>query len=227
MILVGFSVIMVTCATLKCVPAEIQKQAFEQDIHGAIINYLAKRTWSVADEMLLSLSASLLASLLDHKKSTRPAEDYNVDHIRKILTLPFLEHLDPDALLDLLNVVSIYLQDDAFVFQTVKTEQIHLVLNLLGLTEDAMRRECGEGTEADMEEEKQCKCLFQRTSCTTVSAMFLAILSTSLWSSATKDRIRAATTRDSRTNLLTLCRSPIPKRFLSKSGRPFVAAPIQ
>lgn len=172
MILVGFSVIMVTCATLKCAPADVQKQAFEQDIHGAIINYLTKRTWSVADEMLLSLSASLLASLLDHKKSTRPAEDYPVDHVRKILTLPFLEHLDPDALLDLLNVVSIYLQDDAFIFQTVKTEQIHLVLNLLGLTEDAMRRECGEGTEADMEEEKQCKFPFQRTSCTTVSAMF-------------------------------------------------------
>lgn len=155
----------------KCVPAEIQKQAFEQDIHGAIINYLAKRSWSVADEMLLSLSASLLASLLDHKKSTRPAENYSEDHVHNILTLPFLEHLGPDALLDLMNVVSVYLQDDAFVLQIVKNEQIHLVLNLLGLTEDAMRRECGEGTEADVEEEKQCKCLFQPIFFTTVSAM--------------------------------------------------------
>lgn len=132
----------------------MQQQALEQNIDKAVIGYVHTRKWTESDEALLSITAALLASLIEHKPQVRPSEDYIQDSISDILRLPSIKHWDSDAFLEVLQVVCGYLQDEQFVQQTVEYKQVHLVWGVLVLTE-AMRRKADDEDDEDEDEDEE------------------------------------------------------------------------
>jgi len=117
------------------------------------------------DETLLSIATSLLVSLFELKNSVRQREEHSAESVEKLLKLPFNEHLDSDAFLDVLSVVSVHLQDETILLQVVQHKKVHLVWDILLLTEDVMSRESDQGEEVDEQDEKQCKSFISCSFC--------------------------------------------------------------
>ncbi|GAB7353376.1 hypothetical protein MBLNU459_g3856t1 [Dothideomycetes sp. NU459] len=132
-----------------------QQQAFRSSIHVAVASYMARRTWSAADEPLLSISTDLLARLVDHKRDIRPKEDYDdlvslVQDLHTVLALG----LDPTMFLDVSDVICTYLQtDDGFALAAVREMHISLVWDcLLRAEKMRTRREQG-GLETSLDDD--------------------------------------------------------------------------
>lgn len=121
-----------------------------QHVNIALVHYVSSRRWGDEDDMLLSISASLLVSLYEAMDSTSASKSFTVDFIKEILHLPCLTD-DPETSLDLFGVVCELLQGEAFLQGTVETKQLHLIWHLLERLDNAVH------TELEEDDEKQCK----------------------------------------------------------------------